>query len=31
MIAESVERAATGKADYQAVRARMLAWLGMKG
>ena len=27
MIVESVERAVTGKADYNAVRTRMLAWL----
>jgi acyl-CoA synthetase (AMP-forming)/AMP-acid ligase II len=31
MIAESVERAVTGKADYNAVRARILAWLATKG
>jgi fatty-acyl-CoA synthase len=31
MVAESVERAATGKADYKAVRERILAWLGTKG
>jgi fatty-acyl-CoA synthase len=31
MIADSVERAATGKADYKAVRERILAWLGTKG
>ena len=31
MIAGSVERAATGKADYAAVRERILAWLGTKG
>jgi fatty-acyl-CoA synthase len=28
MVATSVERAATGKADYNAVRERILAWLG---
>ena len=31
MVAESVERAPTGKADYKAVRERVLAWLGTKG
>jgi 3-oxocholest-4-en-26-oate---CoA ligase len=31
MVAESVERAATGKADYGAVRERVLGWLGAKG
>jgi fatty-acyl-CoA synthase len=31
MVAGSVERAATGKADYKAVRERILAWLGTKG
>ena len=31
MIAESADRAATGKADYKAVRERILAWLGAKG
>ncbi|MCC6197577.1 MAG: AMP-binding protein [Burkholderiales bacterium] len=31
MVAASVERAATGKADYKAVRERVLAWLGAKG
>ena len=30
MIAESVERAVTGKADYNAVRERILAWLAKK-
>ena len=30
MIAPSTERAATGKADYKAVRERILAWLGTK-
>jgi 3-oxocholest-4-en-26-oate---CoA ligase len=30
MVAESVERAPTGKADYNAVRARVLAWLQPK-
>jgi fatty-acyl-CoA synthase len=30
MVADSVERAATGKADYKAVRERILAWLGRK-
>jgi hypothetical protein len=27
MIAPSTERSATGKADYKAVRERILAWL----
>ena len=31
MIVESVERAATGKADYNAVRDRVTAWLATKG
>ena len=31
MIAASVERAATGKADYNAVRERILSWLGKEG
>jgi len=31
MIVDSVERAATGKADYNAVRDRVTAWLAMKG
>ena len=31
MIAESVERAVTGKADYNAVRSRILEWLATKG
>lgn len=31
MVAESVERAATGKAGYKAVRERILAWLGKRG
>jgi fatty-acyl-CoA synthase len=31
MVATSVERAATGKADYNAVRERILAWLGKEG
>ena len=31
MIAESVERAVTGKADYNTVRERILAWLATKG
>ena len=31
LVADSVERAATGKADYNAVRERILAWLGTKG
>jgi acyl-CoA synthetase (AMP-forming)/AMP-acid ligase II len=31
MIVDSVERAPTGKADYNAVRARMTAWLSTKG
>jgi acyl-CoA synthetase (AMP-forming)/AMP-acid ligase II len=30
MVADSVERAATGKADYKAVRERILAWLGTR-
>ena len=30
MIASSTDRAATGKADYKAVRERILAWLGNK-
>ena len=30
MVAESVERAPTGKADYKAVRERMLAWLATR-
>lgn len=31
MIVDSVERAVTGKADYNAVRARMTTWLATKG
>jgi fatty-acyl-CoA synthase len=31
MVVDSVERAPTGKADYNAVRARMTAWLSTKG
>ena len=31
MIVDSVERAPTGKADYNAVRERMTAWLSTKG
>src|SRR4030095_5765409 len=31
MIADSVERAVTGKADYNTVRSRILEWLATKG
>ena len=31
MIVDSVDRAATGKADYNAVRERVTAWLATKG
>jgi acyl-CoA synthetase (AMP-forming)/AMP-acid ligase II len=31
LVVDSVERMATGKADYNAVRARMIAWLASQG